>query len=166
MRGRGGGEGGLGTISSELVLCVSTAVEKGWHSGHGAPPGQRPPSPHPTAAPKLQESRHPSPALPTPALAPGRAGPAGRGRELGRCNVTFPGHRDDVEFRQTKKRKKKAKKRAGIPGAPSPSSIASGWGNGGCRAGLGGPVPHTRSHTWAHVQCDTCTYRVTPTCTV
>lgn len=28
MRGRGGGEGGLGTISSELVLCVSTAAGK------------------------------------------------------------------------------------------------------------------------------------------
>ncbi len=33
MRGGGGGEGGLGTISSELVLWVSIAVKEGEFKG-------------------------------------------------------------------------------------------------------------------------------------
>lgn len=33
MRGGGGGEGELGTISSELVLWVSTAAERGGVGG-------------------------------------------------------------------------------------------------------------------------------------
>lgn len=35
MRGGGGGEGELGTISSELVLWVSTAAERGAEGGGG-----------------------------------------------------------------------------------------------------------------------------------
>lgn len=121
--GQGWGRGGAGhdllrAGALRLDGCGEGATLRAWST----PPGRDPSPCTPRLLPNSRGPGSPSPVLPTPALAPGRAGPAGRGRVLGRCNVTFPGHRDDVEFRQTKKKreKKKSKEKGRDPRSPQP----------------------------------------------
>lgn len=128
MRGRGGGEGGLGTISSELVLCVSTAAgtARGTQgtetpaAGHGDTPTPPPLTPPPGPMPRCcgPAGSPPCAAQPKPSARPHGAGRGRTGAGKMQVDISRPRSRRRIQRDKKKTQQEKSKGKRQDPRSP------------------------------------------------